>query len=208
MISKLFYSSELLKCVKGLLSRMINKKKVSIGRRFKCDGIPYIHVTDNGKITIGNDVSFRRDVEIRVHKNARLSIGDNCQIDRGVRILATNSATVILKKGTKVGLYSVFNGGDRISIGENCLISGFVYLQTSMHNYDGNNNIQTAGYSHAPVTIGDDVWIGAHVTVLPGCCLRDGSVVGSNAVVTKSTRSGDIIAGVPAKKINNRNDSL
>lgn len=207
MISRLLYSSEYAKKLRGSILRIVNKgKSISIGRNLKCDSLPYILVTENGRISIGRNVYFRRDVEIRVHGNSNLYIGDSCQIDRGVRILAANNACVEIANGTKVGLYSVLNGGDDIRIGKNCLISGFVYLQTSMHNHKSDLSIQQSGYCHSPIKIGTDVWIGAHATVLPGCCLCDGTVVGSNAVVNKNTSAGDIIAGVPAKKIDNRNN--
>ena len=41
--------------------------------------------------------------------------------------------------------------------------------------------------------MGDDVWLGAHSTILPGCKLGNGSIVGSNAVVTKSISSNEIV---------------
>ena len=48
---------------------------------------------------------------------------------------------------------------------EKVLISGFVYLQTSMHNHNKNGNIQDQGYKHGPIEIHDDVWLGSHVVV-------------------------------------------
>jgi acetyltransferase-like isoleucine patch superfamily enzyme len=52
--------------------------------------------------------------------------------------------------------------------------------------------------------MGDDVWLGAHSVILPGCNLESGSIIGSNAVVTKSVGENAIFAGVPAKLINRR----
>jgi acetyltransferase-like isoleucine patch superfamily enzyme len=52
--------------------------------------------------------------------------------------------------------------------------------------------------------LGDDVWLGAHVVVLPGSHLADGTVVGSNAVIRATTQPGEVWAGVPAHKIGER----
>ena len=52
--------------------------------------------------------------------------------------------------------------------------------------------------------IEDDVWLGANVCVNKGVTIRQGSVVGANAVVTKDTEPYSINVGVPAKKIAER----
>ncbi|MEE1296598.1 MAG: sugar O-acetyltransferase [Bifidobacterium sp.] len=49
-----------------------------------------------------------------------------------------------------------------------------------------------------PVTIGDDVWIGANCTILPGVTLGDNVVVAAGAVVTKDVPSNTVVGGVPA----------
>ena len=117
----------------------------------------------------------------------------------------SNNSTLKIGSNSSIGLYSVFNGGDDIIIGNSCLISGFVYIQTSMHSHKKGIFVKAQGFSHSPINIGDDVWLGAHSTILPGCKLGKGSIVGSNAVVTKSISSNEIVAGVPAEKIKERN---
>jgi acetyltransferase-like isoleucine patch superfamily enzyme len=178
---------------------------VSIGKNFRTDGIPRIIVDKGSKIMIGHSVEFRRSIEIRAHGNSQITIGDKTRIDRGVRILSTNTATIQVGEGTRIGLYSVLNGGDSISIGNKVLISGFVYLQTSLHEYASKDqNVQDQGYRHAGIVLEQDCWLGAHVVVLPGIKIGRGSVVGSNAVVTKNIEQYTVVAGVPAKSIKER----
>lgn len=54
------------------------------------------------------------------------------------------------------------------------------------------------------VTIGNDVWIGAYVSILPGVTIGDGAVVAAGAVVTKDVEPYAIVGGVPAKRIRYR----
>jgi len=55
-----------------------------------------------------------------------------------------------------------------------------------------------------PVTIGDDVWIGARAILLPGITINSGSIVGAGAVVTKDVPPGSIVAGNPARVVRYR----
>lgn len=53
----------------------------------------------------------------------------------------------------------------------------------------------------APVTIEDDVWIGANAVLLPGVTVGEKSIVGAGSVVTRSVSPSTIVAGVPAQLI-------
>lgn len=190
----------------GILTRMIySGKNVKFGRRLSCDGIPKILVDRSALVHFSDDVVLRKHVEIRSHDDSRIIIANNARIDRGVRLLAANNAKLEICARVRIGLYSVLNGGDSIMINANCLISGFVYLQTSMHGYrDPNTNIIDQGYDHAPIELKKDCWLGAHVVVMPGVILGEGVVVGSNAVVKSSFNSNSVVGGIPAKILKNR----
>lgn len=190
---------------KGSLFRwLFAGEQLHIEEGFKCDSWPSVNITDGAKVYIGSKVHLRRNVEIRAHGQSEVRLEGNIRIDRGVRILAANAAQVIIGKGTRIGLYTVLNGGDSIQIGDKVLISGFVYLQTSMHNHQREGKIQDQGYSHAPISLGEDAWLGAHVVVLPGVTIGKGGVVGSNAVVTKDVQAFEVVGGVPAKVLKTR----
>ena len=55
-----------------------------------------------------------------------------------------------------------------------------------------------------PVVIGNDVWIGDRVIILPGVHVGDGSILAAGAVVTKDVPPYSIVGGVPAKLIRMR----
>lgn len=71
-------------------------------------------------------------------------------------------------------------------------------------------HFQNAGYENSPirknepVVIGNDVWIGANVIILPGVHVGDGAVLAAGAVVTKNVDAYAIVGGVPAKVIRYR----
>lgn len=192
--------------VSAFLTRVVyHAARVKIGRGFTTDSVPRILIDSDAHLEIGNNVEFRRDVEIRVHGTARVTIGDGVRIDRGVRILAANKAHIHIGAGARIGLYSVLNGGDSISIGNKALISGFVYLQSSMHEHRASDvPIQDQGYAHAPVVVGADAWLGAHAVIMPAVTVADGAIVGSNAVVTSNVDRRTVVAGVPARLVRQR----
>ena len=92
-----------------------------------------------------------------------------------------------------------------ISIGKNSLVGANSYIISGNHRFsDVNLPIRLQGYEGNPIEIGDDVWLGAQVVVLPGVTIGDGSVIAAGAVVNKSVPTYEIWGGVPARKLGNR----
>ena len=53
----------------------------------------------------------------------------------------------------------------------------------------------------APITIGNNVWVGAGVIILAGVSIGENSIVGAGAVVTKNVMPNTVVAGNPAREI-------
>lgn len=88
---------------------------------------------------------------------------------------------------------------DKIIIGENSTLAyGTTILTSADPNGPYNALAALYPYRKAPVVIGDNVWIGANVTILPGVTIGDFVVVAAGSVVTKDVPSGVLVAGVPA----------
>lgn len=99
--------------------------------------------------------------------------------------------------------------GRKITIGSNVMFGPRVMIQAGRHDYsatDGLMNRQPELPSElvAGVTIGDDVWIAANVTLIDGARVGDGSVVAAGAVVTGDIPPNSIAAGIPARVIRAR----
>ncbi|MBU9721243.1 MULTISPECIES: sugar O-acetyltransferase [Bacillaceae] len=88
----------------------------------------------------------------------------------------------------------------KVTIGDNVLIGPNVSLYTPNHAIDAEERKQ--GYEVSlPITIGENVWIGGSVTIVPGVKIGDNTIIGAGSVVTKDVPSNVIAAGVPCKVI-------
>lgn len=87
-----------------------------------------------------------------------------------------------------------------ITIGRDCLIGPNVQLLAVSHGVDPIERLEKGNFC-APVTIGDNVWIGAGAIVLAGVSIGDNSVIGAGSVVTKNVAANSVVAGNPAVKI-------
>ena len=65
---------------------------------------------------------------------------------------------------------------------------------------------QQGNQKEQPVTIMDDVWIGARAIILPGVTIGQGAIVAAGAVVTKDVPPFAIVGGVPARLIDYREE--
>lgn len=105
---------------------------------------------------------------------------------------------VIIGDNTRIGLHTTVIGP--VEIGSNVNLAQGIVVTALNHNFtDCTRRIDEQGISTAKVTIGNDVWIGANATVLPGVTIGNHSVVAAGAVVTKDVPPYSLVGGVPAK---------
>ncbi|MDE6266842.1 MAG: sugar O-acetyltransferase [Muribaculaceae bacterium] len=90
--------------------------------------------------------------------------------------------------------------GAKVTIGNNVFIAPNVGLYTAGHPLDAERRNEGLEYAR-PITIGDDVWIGAGVHVCPGVTIGRGAVIGAGAVVVRDVPPMTVVAGNPAREI-------
>lgn len=100
--------------------------------------------------------------------------------------------------------YSNYNcvvlDGAKVSFGDNVFIAPNCVFSTAGHPLDVEQ--RNAGLEIAlPITVGDNVWIGANVTVLPGVTIGNNTVIGAGSVVNKDIPDGVVAVGNPCKVI-------
>ena len=127
------------------------------------------------------------------------SCGTNVNIEKGAKF----STKSTLGNDSGIGINAtlgIVHIGDHVLMGRDCI--GI----TRNHQFmDKTQLIAQQGYTQdEPIIIGNDVWLGHRVTILPGVHIADGCVIGAGSVVTKSTEAYGVYAGNPAKKIKER----
>jgi maltose O-acetyltransferase len=107
-------------------------------------------------------------------------------------------AHISIDGGTFVNYDCVMLDAAPIAIGAACQIATQVQLVTATHPIDPEP--RRLGWElAAPITIGDNVWLGAGAIVCPGVTIGSDTVVGAGAVVTRDLPSGVVAFGSPAK---------
>lgn len=103
---------------------------------------------------------------------------------------------LVVNKGT------IIDGKGGVRMGDNVLIGPYVVIASTAHSYDAPEiPIVMQTEKKAEVVIGNDVWIGAHVVILPGIHIGDRVIIGAGAVVTQDIESHSVALGIPARKV-------
>ena len=130
-------------------------------------------------------------------------IGDGVVFDDDIYI--NKPENIIIGDETYIGKGAFLNAYAEISIGRYCGVAAGCRLITWNHRIDNKClELKHTGKKAEPIYIGDGVWLGYNVIVLPGVTIGNGAVVAAGAVVTKDVGSFDIVAGVPACVIGKR----
>ncbi|MDR1504649.1 MAG: sugar O-acetyltransferase [Prevotella sp.] len=90
--------------------------------------------------------------------------------------------------------------GNLITIGNNVLLGPRVGLYTSNHAIDPQERIGGGCYAN-PITIKDNVWIGAGVHIIGGVTIGSNSIIGAGSVITKDIPSNVVATGVPCRVV-------
>lgn len=114
-------------------------------------------------------------VRIKVGPGASLSVGDR----------------VYMNGGTSIEVYH------KVIIGSDVLMGSFASIIDDDQHQAEPDSVQYKG----PTIVGNNVWLGRNVAVLPGVTIGDGAVIGVNSVVTRSIPPNSFAAGSPAQVI-------
>ena len=138
-----------------------------------------------------------------------INMGKNCRFGRFSTIeLFCNDSQLTVGDGFRSNSHLHIGVISSVTIGQNVLVASGVYISDHSHGEYGPNASSdpitppvVRRLVSAPVVIGDNVWLGEKVAVLPGVRVGHGVVVGAGSVVTKNIPDYCIAVGVPAKVI-------
>ena len=152
-------------------------------------------------VRFGKGGTLHSGVKIRCYDGGQVFVGDRVSVLPGT-IIDAKGAIVRIGDGCIVGLSCYIVGCAGIDIGANTLIAEHATIRDQDHVFDDPGiPVEEQGRTSAPVSIGENCWIGAKVTITRGVTVPDGSVIGANSVVTRSLHGGRVYAGAPAKML-------
>lgn len=167
---------------------------VDFDKTLVCNGLPIVDIGRNAKCKIGRDCSINSNIRFNpigrysptfliVKDAGRLIIGNNTGISSSA-IVCHNQITI----------------GNYVKLGGNVVIydTDFHSLQCGTRR---ESKLDLVNIVSKPVIIEDDVFIGAHSTILKGVCIGKGAIVGAGSVVTKNIPAQEIWGGNPARYI-------
>lgn len=176
------------------------------------------HVGRN--VAFGANVVLRHPHKIRIGDN--VVVDDNCCLDakgttnRGIvlgdgvflgrnTILSCKNGDITLGDEANVGFnVEIFSAAD-VRVGARTLIAAYTYLVGGDHLFDRVDvPVLHQGRTARGITVGDHVWLGAHVVVTDGSTIGRDAVIGAGAVVIGDVPEFHIAAGVPARVIRDR----
>ena len=184
------------------LSQLVVKCLMSLHRWINISVLNFRQVKIDHSCLIGKN--FTAKLGLRNGNKGSVYILAMSEICNGV-ILDCWGGSIRIAENVFIGPYVVIYGHGGVSIGRDTLIAMHCRILSSNHTIPNREvKIRSQPDILLPVTIGEDVWLGAGVTVLGGVTIGNGCIVGAGAVVTKDLPPYSIAVGVPAKVIRTR----
>lgn len=128
-----------------------------------------LHLDKKSSVSLGKETVSRFGLFLRA-EGGTLSIGDKCFFNTHVSITCL----------------------ERITIGDRCQVANNVVIVDQDHDYRAG----WGKYQTKPVTIGNDVWIGANVVILKGSTIGDGAVIAAGSVVKGEVAPHSLYLGI------------
>ena len=156
-------------------------------------------------------------LHIKYHKGVKIKRGVN--IDRKTKVILSEDCTIShhvsfwgggvikLGKNSHIGSYSSIYACKEagVEFGNDVNCARNLFIIDSNHNFEDKDQlIMKQGMSSQKVIIGNNIWIGANVTLVKGAEIGDGCVIGACSLVNKKFSENCVIGGVPAKIIKMR----
>ena len=184
----LFFLPEL--TVKVLNWSLLKFKRVEFSSYPRISG--RLFLTGTGQLVLGQDVQFnsrRKSNPIGGDTRMIINLGLNGYLYIGDGTGISNSAVIAYEK-IHIGRYVKIGGGTKL-------------YDTDFHSLDPikRKNPSTDIANTKPITIHDNVFIGAHSIILKGVTIGENSIIGAGSVVSKSVPPNEIWGGNPAKFI-------
>lgn len=183
-------------------------------------------IRGNGIIRVGKRVLILNSSFDIIGENYKIIIGDDCEFRDFKLYMRGDNNTIIIKNNVSFcekgnlwiedgnGAINIGNRcwfgdthlavteGNKIIVGDGCMFSGDIDVRTgdshSIYDFSTGKRINPA----KDIIIGDNVWVGAHSSILKGSIISDDSIIATRSLVNKRFyKKNIIIGGIPAKPL-------
>jgi len=144
---------------------------------------------------IGKNNLISRDAKF--YNPKKIEIGNNCRIDDFV-IFSTSKKNILIGNNVTIGRSSHLNGSGGIIIKNNVILSTFVCIHSSNHQYRDRNK---KNFIYGKVEILNNVIIGSNAVIIGPVKMKERSSLGAMSLLKKNINRNNIYAGIPADKI-------
>ena len=179
-------------CRKSLYNMAFSSQFKYFGKRTKLD--------ISGQVHIGKNVYIGDDVTLIVENGASLVIGDNSFIGESCYIKCFGGQ-VEIGRDVSINSKSFLNGCGGLKIGDNTRIGTQSIIIASNHKFGEPDLLVKDAITKLGVSLGENIWLGARVTVLDGVTIPSNSVIGACSLVSKPLDEAGVYVGSPVKKI-------
>ena len=203
-----------------LITMMFQDMPGAIGIFFRSIFYPVLFKKVGKGVIFGKSITIRHPHKISIDDNVviddycvldakgldnnGISIGENIFIGRG-SILSCKNGDIILGKNVVLGFNCEIASASTVSIGENTLISAYVYIIGGGHNYSRVDiPISEQDKPSYGIKIEKNCWIGAGAKVFDNTTIGKDTIIGAEAVVYGNIPQFSIAVGIPAKVIKSR----
>lgn len=192
---------------------MTEKEKMLAGQPYDCGDSELMALWHSGKNLMQkyNALDYRdKTQQLAVLDKLLGARGQNTQITAPFYV--DYGKFIFLGNNCEINMNCVFLDCNKITIGDNALIAPGAHIYTVFHPLNAkerlNNSAGGAGKDFpfaisqsAPVSIGNNVWIGGGAIIMPGVSIGDNAVIGAGSVVTKNIPAGTLAYGNPCRVI-------
>lgn len=143
-------------------------------------------------VFLGKGVTIQRPKGGRIVTGRGVRIADGCFLDVGPRGLISLGTRAVIGPNTRI------MANTRVRIGARCMISWNCSIFDSIGHrlwLEGSGEAKI----EAPITIGDDVWIGPYSIIMKGVTIGNNSVIGAGSVVRRDVLPNTLVMGNPAR---------
>lgn len=154
------------------------------------------------RVFLGNRVFIGENACLDAcHLRSEIRLGNDVHIARS-SVLKAGVGKITIHDGTLINRFSYLDGNGGIEIGSQSALGNQVELVSAHKVIDDPStpkNVRARAMKPGMIKIGEGVFVGSRVIILPGVHIGDGAVIGAGAVVTKDVPSNCLAKGVPAR---------